>query len=60
MTEESAKQMTLHKNERRYNPEKLANPSNGEAWTHFLYHELFPGMMWRLLIDDDFPGPSLT
>ena len=35
MTEETAKQMTWHKNGRRYNPEKLVHPSDGEAWTHF-------------------------
>ena len=31
MTEESMKQMTWHKNGRRYNPEKLVHPSDGEA-----------------------------
>ena len=35
MTEESAKQMTWHKNGRRYNPEKMVHPSDGEAWTRF-------------------------
>jgi hypothetical protein len=38
MTEESAKQMTWHKNGRRYNPNKMvhaSNGENGEAWTHF-------------------------
>jgi hypothetical protein len=31
MTEETAKQMTWHKNGRRYNPNKLVHPSDGEA-----------------------------
>ena len=31
MTEDSVKQMTWHKNGRRYNPEKLVHPSNGEV-----------------------------
>jgi hypothetical protein len=35
MTEETVKQMTWHKNGRRYNPDKLVHPSDGEAWTHF-------------------------
>ena len=35
MTEESTKQMTWHKYRRRYNPEKLVHPSDGEAWTRF-------------------------
>jgi hypothetical protein len=35
MTEETAKQMTWHKNRRRYNPDKMVHPSDGEAWTHF-------------------------
>jgi len=35
MTEESAKQMTWHKNGTRYNPEKLVHPSDAEAWAHF-------------------------
>jgi hypothetical protein len=35
MTEETTKQMTWHKNGRRYNPDKLVHPSDGEAWTHF-------------------------
>ena len=35
MTEESAKQMTWHKNGTRYNPGKLVHPSDGEAWIHF-------------------------
>jgi len=41
MTEETAKQMTWHKNGLRYNPEKMVHPSDGEAWTHFdgIHHE---------------------
>jgi hypothetical protein len=41
MTEESVKQMTWHKNGRRYNREKLVHPSDGEAWTHFdvIHHD---------------------
>ena len=35
MIEESAKQMTWHKNGRRYNPQKMVHPSDGEAWTRF-------------------------
>ena len=35
MTEESAKQMTWHKNGTRYNPDKMVHPSDGEAWTRF-------------------------
>ena len=35
MTEESAKQMTWHKNGRRYNPDKMVHPSDGESWKHF-------------------------
>jgi hypothetical protein len=35
MTEESAKQMTWHKNGKRYNPDKMVHASDGEAWTHF-------------------------
>jgi hypothetical protein len=35
MSEETTKQMTWHKNGRRYNPGKLVHPSNGQAWTHF-------------------------
>jgi hypothetical protein len=33
--------MTWHKNEHRYNREKLVHPSDGEAWTHFdvIHHE---------------------
>ena len=33
MTEESTKQMTWHKNGKRYNPDKMVHPSDGEAWT---------------------------
>jgi hypothetical protein len=35
MTEESAKQMTWHKNAKRYNPDKMVHASDGEAWKHF-------------------------
>jgi hypothetical protein len=35
MTEESAKQMTWHKNGKRYNPDKMVHASVGEAWKHF-------------------------
>ena len=31
MTEESAKQMTWHKNSTRYNPEKMVHPSDADA-----------------------------
>jgi hypothetical protein len=33
MIEESAKQMTWHKNGKRYNPDKMVHTSDGEAWT---------------------------
>jgi hypothetical protein len=35
MTEKSAKQMTWHKNDKRYNPDKMVHTSDGEAWKHF-------------------------
>ena len=35
MTEESMKQMTWHKNGKRYNPDKMVHPSDGEAWIRF-------------------------
>jgi len=35
MTEESAKQMTWHKQGKRYNPDKMVHPSDGEAWKFF-------------------------
>ena len=35
MIEESNKKMTWHKKGTRYNPNKLAHPSNAEAWTRF-------------------------
>jgi hypothetical protein len=35
MTEESAKQMTWHKNGKQYNPDKMVHASDGEAWKHF-------------------------
>jgi len=35
MSEESAKQMTWHKNGIRYNPDKMVHPSDGEAWQTF-------------------------
>ena len=41
MTEESAKQMTWHKNGKQYNPDMMVHASDGEAFTHFdgIYHE---------------------
>jgi hypothetical protein len=41
MTEEYAKQMTWHKNGKRYKPDKMVHASDGEAWTHFdsIHHE---------------------
>jgi hypothetical protein len=36
MTEKTVKHMTWHKNGRRYKPEKLVHPSNGEPWTHLM------------------------
>ena len=27
--------MTWHKNGRRYNPDKMVHPSDGESWKHF-------------------------
>ena len=41
MTEELAKHMSWHKNGKRYNPDKLVHPSDGEAWTHFdgIHHD---------------------
>ena len=41
MTEESAKQMTWHKNGKRYNPDRMVHASDGEAWSHFdfIHHE---------------------
>jgi hypothetical protein len=35
MTEESAKQMTWRKHGKRYNPDTMVHPSDGEAWTYF-------------------------
>jgi hypothetical protein len=35
MTEESAKQMSWHKNRKRYKPDNMVHTSNGEAWKHF-------------------------
>jgi hypothetical protein len=35
MTEESVKQITSHKNGKRYNPNKIVHTSDGEAWSHF-------------------------
>jgi hypothetical protein len=35
MTEESVKQMTWHKNGRRYNLEKMVHPSDADAWKYF-------------------------
>jgi hypothetical protein len=33
--------MTWHKNSKRYNPDKMVHPSNGEAWTRFdrIHHD---------------------
>ena len=41
MTKESAKQMSWHKNGKRYNPNRMVHASDGEAWTHFdgIHHE---------------------
>ena len=41
MTEESTKQMTWHKNGKRYNLDRMVHASDGEAWTHFdgIHHE---------------------
>jgi hypothetical protein len=35
MIEESVKQMTWHKNGKRYNPGKMVHPADAEAWTYF-------------------------
>jgi hypothetical protein len=35
MTEESAKQMTWHKNGVRYHPDKMVHPADAEAWQYF-------------------------
>jgi hypothetical protein len=35
MIEESAKQITWHKNGKRYNPGKMVHPADAEAWTYF-------------------------
>ena len=35
MTEESAKQMTWHKEGKRYHPENMVHPADAEAWKHF-------------------------
>jgi hypothetical protein len=35
MTEESAKQMTWHKNRKWYNPENMIHPSDDDAWKYF-------------------------
>jgi hypothetical protein len=41
MTEESAKQMTWHKNGKRYNPDKMVHASDGEVCKYFdvIHHE---------------------
>jgi hypothetical protein len=41
MIEEIMKQKTWHKKDKRYNPDKMVHPSNGEAWTYFdrIHHE---------------------
>ena len=35
MTEETAKQMTWHKNGKRYHPDRMVHPADGEAWASF-------------------------
>jgi hypothetical protein len=35
ITEESVKWMTWHKNGKRYNPDKMVHPSDGETWIRF-------------------------
>ena len=35
MTEESAKQMTWHKEGKRYRPENMVHPVDAEAWKYF-------------------------
>jgi hypothetical protein len=35
MTKESVKQMTWHKNGKRYNPEKMVHPFDADAWKYF-------------------------
>jgi hypothetical protein len=35
MSEKTAKQMMWHKNGKRYNPDMMVHPSDGEAWTNF-------------------------
>jgi hypothetical protein len=35
MIKESTKQMTWHKNGKRYNLDKMVYASDGEAWKHF-------------------------
>ncbi|XP_066334207.1 uncharacterized protein [Miscanthus floridulus] len=35
MIEGSAKQMTWHKNGKRYSPDKMVHPADGDAWKHF-------------------------
>ena len=35
MTEESAKQMTWHKEGKRYHPENMVHPADAEAWKYF-------------------------
>jgi hypothetical protein len=41
MTEEYAKQMTWHKNGKRYRRDRMVHAFDGEAWTHFdnIHHE---------------------
>ena len=41
MTKESMKQMTWHKNGKRYNPDRIVHASDGDAWTQFdgIHHE---------------------
>ena len=35
MTEETEKQMTWHKEGKRYRPENMIHPADGESWKHF-------------------------
>jgi hypothetical protein len=41
MTEKSTKQMTWHKNGKRYSSDKMVHASHGDAWTRFndIHHE---------------------
>ena len=41
LSETYAKQITWHKEGKRYNPDKLVHPAHGEAWVHFdkIHHD---------------------